>query len=135
MAVVLRRLRNEFPPLRGGFECIRNDQGEYEVHVIYKGKQCKVILDDHYPFRPPKDIVYDNVYLNRHTKKINGRCIGCSGLLCQSLWSPAFRITHILDHYLELFWYQDRAFLIYCLIYQYNIPLELLDNILKYIVI
>ena len=81
---------------------------------FYKNEEIKIILDNAYPFKPPK-LLKNNVdhidwFLKEYIKidclkkfSIKRECICCHTIVCS--WVPTFTIDAVLEEYKE---YYDR---------------------------
>lgn len=122
---------------------------------IYKNKKkkFKFIINNSYPFRAPKLLIYDKnnkqvSYLSlfnsiskfpiikEHLIKQNIQCICCNSVLCSGKWSPAIKLNKILEEYynnhnLILTIFNKYWFLKYSQIN--NIPNEIICYIISFI--
>lgn len=74
----------------------------------YKNQEIKIIINDVYPFKPPKLIIEEKDHIDWFLKKymefkflkkfgIKNDCICCQTIICK--WVPTFTIDQVLDEY------------------------------------
>ena len=114
---------------------------EFSIYKFYMPRD--------YPFKPPslyiinenketnyKNLLAQNGYIRKELNKMDIKCLCCSTILCPGNWSPSVTLIKVVDEY------QYFKSIIKSIIYKYylyiimqenKIPIELYDNIAKYL--
>jgi hypothetical protein len=111
---IFNRLKKESKDFEERFESlsIKYNNEKYELYLKdklnYKYNNYCFIIDNNYPFRPPKllinNIEYKKFLMNSTIKyrdiftKMSGRkCLCCDNILSNERWSPAITLIKIID--------------------------------------
>lgn len=112
------------------------------IELIYKNKNCSVILNEYHPFRPPK--VYVNGICIKYRRSIltsriktkylkqYKKCVCCDYFLCENKWSPAVTIIKILNEHNE-FVENVKKIINIVLLEKTKLPNELVNYIVEYL--
>ena len=87
----------------------------------YKNKEIKIVLNDVYPFKPPKLLIDEKDHIDWFLKEyiefnflkkfhLENECICCRTIVCN--WVPTFTIDQVIDEYKK---YYDKYELIKCI--------------------
>ena len=75
----------------------------------YKNIECKIIIDDVYPFKPPRLLIDEIDHISWFLKKycniqkfylkfnITNQCICCDTIICS--WVPTYTIDNVINEY------------------------------------
>jgi hypothetical protein len=79
------------------------------ITVIKEKNKYELELSDDYPFKPPKNIIYNGINykqsISNYSEKIRKilknkyhiNCLCCNTLFCGTNWTPACNISHIIN--------------------------------------
>ena len=146
---IARRLKKELEPMYKLYgeirlECVSSSNGIC-VCVYEIVNSCKLfykfIINNNYPFHSPEiyvnNIKYTQLLISKTTSEINDlkkfkgiNCLCCSSLTCKDNWSPAMKLTNIIN---EIKYYkQIKRDLVYKIIIDIIKKKYLIDDIELY---
>lgn len=107
--MLYKRVNKEIELLKEKYNILNYSENYNEIIIHIDYDNIKIILNDHYPFKPPKmyinDIDYIQYLVNLQNtkadklKELDEICLCCKTILCHNNWKPAFKITQIIDEY------------------------------------
>jgi len=88
---------------------IYQDDNIIDISVNYNNNYYNFIFDSSYPFKPPKEVKYNNIdyftlvkitsviFIKLLTKMYGQKCLCCDSIICGNIWNPSFKIINIID--------------------------------------
>lgn len=92
----------------------RNKDKTIKIIVIKDKNKFEILLSDDYPFRPPKNILYNDINykhsLSNAPKTIQDilknkyhiNCLCCDTIICGNNWMPAMNTSHVINEIIKL---------------------------------
>ena len=95
-------------------DIIKNIDKIIEINLLFDNYNIIILLDEDYPFYPPKKININNLdvncYINSNItlllkKYFDVVCIKCESLLCENKWNPTCKLINIVNEQIKYYNY------------------------------